>query len=102
MVFELTDEDGHQFHQTIHLTTLNQLLDIRTIFQVDLVIPGHMNKQDRWQMHPLKEIIQAVEPGTEGQTAYVYVLENGERYVHSNMGTLETDLIDAKIRFKLS
>lgn len=103
LVFELTDEDGHQFHQTVHLTTLNQLLDIKEIgqiIQLDLVSPGHMNKQGRWQMDPLKEIIEGVEPDTEGQKAYVYVLENGERYVRSNMSMLETDLIDVKVIFK--
>jgi hypothetical protein len=96
-------EDGIKYRQTVLLDTFIQLLkinEIKTITEVHLVSPKYMNGQGRWMMSPLIEILEGIEPKTDGQKAHVYVVKNGKRYVESFMETLEENMLHIKTIFK--
>lgn len=98
-------EDGTLYRETVLLDTFFQILDIneiKTIIEVYIVSPSHMNGQGRWMMNPLIEILEGIEPEADGQKAQVYVVENGERYMASYMSTLEENLLQIEIIFKLN
>lgn len=74
--------------QMLCLTLVDDLLQVThaegfKVVEVNVVIPAYMSKKRRWTMEPLAEIWCGVEPGTDGQVAYVYVTSDGARYLHS-------------------
>jgi hypothetical protein len=96
-------EGGIRYRKTLLLDTCFPLLEIneqKTITEVHLVSPEHMNEEGRWMMSPLIEILEGIEPEADGQKARVYVVENGKRYVESSMDTLEENMLQLKSIFK--
>jgi len=83
-----------------------QIIDLKNsqgikITEANIVTPGHLNKKERWDMEPLAEIWRAMEPDTEHpQYAYIFILNNGNKYVDSAPITPEEELIDPKLIFR--
>ena len=93
------EEDGEPYalHETLFLTRVEQLLQLQKdpkakVVAIDLASPGQLNGTGRWKLDPLAEIWEGIEPGTDGQKAYVYVLENGARYLDSALASSESEL----------
>lgn len=90
----------------IFLSNTEQLLDLQQqigikIKQVDLVSPGYINGSTNWKMEPLKEIWEGLELGLSNeQKLLLYVLNNGNRYVNSAVGSTESDLTNRQLVFK--
>ena len=74
----------------VHLIDLNNDDQIN-IQQAYLVSPGYVNSTDQWRIEPIKEIFSGIEPEYE-QMSYIYVLENGGRYVCSDLNSKEEEL----------
>lgn len=75
-----------------HIDQLIEAYESGLICEAHLVSPGNLNRHGCWQMDSLKQVISGEEPREEGQQAYVYVLQNGERYVHGYLESKEEDL----------
>jgi len=92
--------------QVMFLPHIDQLIELSSnkefkIIQVDLVSPGHVNDKGIWKMEPIKEILYAEEPNiSHEQTAFVYVVLNGDRYVFSMLSTAESELLNVRTVFK--
>lgn len=95
--------DDEEDVQMLFLTQIDHLMELNNahytkILQVEIVTPGHMNGSDRWKMEPLSEIWSGIEPDTPNdQDAYIFILENGGRYVYSGLDTKEQELLNKKI-----
>lgn len=92
------DEEAYALNQMMFLTRVEQLLQLQQegpriqMVAIDLMSPGHMNGTARWKLEPLVEIWEGTKPETDGQPAYVYVLENGTRYPFSALSDHASDL----------
>jgi len=91
--------DGYQEVRNFFFVHIEDLLVISessnwTIVEVCFVSPAHMNGTDHWTMKPLTQILKGREAKLENiQYGYVFVMQNGKRYVDS-FKNCEEDLID--------
>jgi len=101
-------EDGEEFllsnimffSLVEHLIRFAQLQD-KTIEQIYIITPNHLNGSNHWKMEPLKEIWKGHVPETMGQTAHIFKLNNGKEYVVSGLGTVVSNIINKKCIFKI-
>jgi len=106
VTYSIVNDDGEESHNTIFLAHLEHLTQLRsmsglTFYDVYLVSPNHMNGGKGWKMETLKEIYLGQEPGSEyEQEAYIFILDNGNRYVQSYMGSEENDLTQKELIFE--
>ncbi|CAM3098960.1 Uncharacterised protein [Ectopseudomonas mendocina] len=82
MVAECHPEQAlHTMFLVQEVCTLEALLasqnDLFKVTEVQLVSPSHMNKNDRWLMEPLIELVQISYQGAQG---YEYCVEGGKWY----------------------
>jgi len=100
IAFNIQSSNGSIRQNVIFVTDIKDLVDLNNdklfeIEQVYLVSPGHINKYGKWMMEPVSEILAGLEPEYD-LLAYIYVLENGNRYMDSDLGTREQQLMDVK------
>lgn len=84
-----------------HLIQFSDLPDF-IIEQVYIVTPKHMNGTNHWKMEILKEIWEAEEPGSDGQIAHIFALNNDKKYVDSGLGTPAEELLNKKRIFSVA
>lgn len=65
--------------------------------EVQIVLPKHMTGAACWTMQLLSEIRVGEEREVKGQLGYVYVLANGNRYVHAGAADDEKDLLKSRV-----
>lgn len=95
IAYSVDDEDGTHSYMVlvasvVHLIGLNND-DHINIQQAYLISPGHVNSTDQWMMEPIEEVFSGLEPEYD-QLSYIYVLENGGRYVCSDLNSKEEEL----------
>ena len=106
VTYGIVNDNGEESHNTIFLTHLEHLTQLKSIsglifYDVYLVSPNHMNGGKGWKMESLKEIYVAFEPDSEyEQEAHIFILDNGNRYVHSYIDSKEDDLKQKKLIFE--
>ena len=99
IIYNIELEEGGMRNMLL-VTSIDDLIEINkdtkiNVEHIYLVSPEHMNKSKRWMMDPIKEILSGLDPEHE-QSSYVYVLENGKRYVYSFMSSSEEELRNIK------
>jgi hypothetical protein len=104
VVFGVPSDMGGLQAQILFLTGVDQLVQLTEqrhgrILEVQMVLPRHASRAGRWTMVPLIEAWMATEPEVP-QSAYVYVLANGRRYVESGLDTDESELVDRRRIFR--
>ena len=72
------------------LEGLSNMKDIE-ISEVNLASPGSLNKTGKWRLEPLSKIYVGSEPGEDWQDVFIYLLDDGKKYIYSAMGTEEKD-----------
>jgi len=106
ITYSVIDENGDDTHNTIFLTELEHFMQLKderniTFYDIYLVSPNYMNGGKGWTMETLKEIHVGYESdGTYEQEAYIFVLDNGNRYIHSYMDSTEADLTKKTMIFE--
>jgi len=106
VTYGIVNDDSEESHNTIFLTHLEHLTQLKscsgiTFYDVYLVSPNYMNGGKGWKMETLKEIHMGYEPDSEyEQESHVFVLDNGNRYVHSYMNSEEDDLTRKELIFE--
>ena len=89
------------FDNLEHLQALKLDYSVK-IAELSLVSPGHINGTDNWNMDLLEKIIVGFEPNTEHeQTALIFHLKNGNKYIDSALDTHVEDLTNLKIAFEI-
>lgn len=87
--------------EVAHLMQLQIMPRVR-ILSVDLMSPGPLNGTGHWKLEPLAEIWEGLVPMRyEPLRAFVYVLEDGRRYVDAPLDIPESELIEKQRVFKL-
>ena len=100
IAFNVQASDGSKRQNVIFVTDIRDLVNINNdklfeIEQVYLVSPERINKNGKWMMEPVSKILAGLEPEYD-LSAYIYVLENGNRYMDSDLGTKEQQLKDVR------
>lgn len=101
-----TSPEGDSQSQMLCLTNVDDLLSASQskgaqITEANLVVPWHMNGQDRWTMEPLVEVWVGKEPEAHNQAGYIFVTASGARYLHSGLSDRESELLDLKRIFQM-
>lgn len=81
------------------LTKLTDLFVLSQLLSVKLISPKWLNGEGDWQMDGLREVLQGKCP--DGGATMVYVLENGKRYVDTEFGISENELVNIETIFSL-
>lgn len=103
--YKVTTKDDIDFG-VLFLSKPQQVLDLQQqpgceIDQLDIVSPRNKNGTERWKMEPVREIWVGNELAPmEQHKAWIYVLEDGNRYVDSCITPNENDLCDKRLVFK--
>lgn len=105
-VYEAKSEDGGEFRHMIFLSHPEQLQEMSKmegieIIEVQVVLPSHMTRQDKWIMSPLASIWEGKTPG-EDYTEVVYVTLDGRRFSFSGKITNENQLTDKRLLYPIS
>lgn len=99
------EDDEIEELRNLYLTQIDDLITLAEsdeweIREVSLVSPGHMNNSGHWQMDLLEEILIGRESTIDHeQYGYVFVLDNGQRYLHS-FNKIEDELIEMKTLYR--
>ncbi|MDF1690660.1 MAG: hypothetical protein P1U35_13745 [Cycloclasticus sp.] len=85
-----------ELKKTVFLLSAEQLerlshMDDIEISEVNLASPGSLNKTGEWRLEPLSKIYVGSEPGKNWQDIFIYLLDDGKKYIDSAMGTEEKD-----------
>lgn len=97
-------EDGGEFRHMIFLSRDQQLQEMSRmegieIVEVQVVLPFHMTKQDRWIMAPLVAIWEGEIPG-EDFTELVYVTMDGHRFSFNGKVADENQLVNKRLFYQ--
>ena len=81
-------EDDSKIENIIFVTRAEQiaemiLIEDCQILKVYLMSPGHINGSDDWKMDKIKEVWIATLKNDLDQRGRIYVLDDGNEYVHS-------------------
>lgn len=98
IAFNVQASDGSKRQNVIFVTDIGDLVDLNNdklfeIEQVYLVSPGRINKHGKWMMEVVSNILAGLEPDYD-LFSYIYVLENGDRYINSDLDSKEHELRD--------
>jgi len=96
-------EGDESLQQILFIMFAEDLEDLKKvegiqINNVYLVSPPHLNKSDHWRMESLEKILTGLEPEYD-QPRYVYILENGNRYLDSGFCEKESELRSIEVAF---
>jgi len=86
-----------ELQRTILLLTAEQLerlscFDEVEIVEVNLVSPGYLNKTGKWLLEPLSKILVGLEPVDHLQEAFIYKMDDGQKYIDSALDTEEKNI----------
>jgi len=100
VIFSMIYEDGSKKSDILFVSNIRDLVSMNNeafiqIEQIYLVSPAHLNNTEKWMMEPIREIMVGLEPKHD-QLAHVYIVENGNRYLDSALGSQEKELRDVK------
>jgi hypothetical protein len=102
-VYAVPYEDGKEYMHMIFLSRDQQLQEISQmeikILEVQVALPIHMTRQDRWVMAPLTLIWEGEIPGEDG-TELVYVTLDGRRFSSNGKVSDESQLVNKRIFYK--
>ena len=96
VVFSMSYEDGSRKSDILFVSNIDDVIGMNhepliQLEEVYLVSPGHLNKSSKWLMEPLGKLLVGLEPEHD-QYAHIYVVENGNRYLDSALGSKEEEL----------
>jgi len=86
-----------ELQRTILLLTAEQLerlnhYDEVEIVEVNLASPGYLNKTGKWLLEPLSKIYVGFEPEEHLQEAFIYQMDDGQKYIDSALDTEEKNI----------
>lgn len=102
VVYSTKSLDIGSLNNFLFVRKIDELLSLINSGQINateiyLIFPDQLNSKKTWEMELIKEIFCAQEPGLEfEQDAYIFVLENDDRYIDSAISTVEEKLINKK------
>lgn len=101
----IVDEDGVEKQDMACLSEAKDLIaiagaDYLKIREANIVLPGYMTGKDSWTMVPLAEVWAGLDPAGFGQRTYVYVTQEGNRYLDTSLCGDEVKLEDKKRVFQ--
>lgn len=102
-VYAVPYEDGEEFMHMIFLSRDQQLQEMSQmeikILEVQVVLPFHITKQDRWIMAPLASIWEGEIAG-EDYTELVYVTLDGRRFSSNGKVSDESQLVNKRLFYQ--
>ena len=99
-------EDDSKLKDIIFVTRAEQIAEMILIegcqiLEVYLVAPGHINKSDNWKMKKIKEVWKASLKNNSDTRGQIYVLDDGDEYVHSYTTMEKSDFTKKELIFKI-